>query len=80
MTTSELKEVLLWCIGLNYAVLLVWFCVFVYAHDRLYRLHVRWFKLSIETFDSLHYVGMSIYKIGVILLNLAPLIALYLSR
>ncbi len=79
MTASEIREVLLWCIGINYAVLLVWFGVFVYAHDWMYQLHARWFKLSVETFDALHYVGMSIYKIGVILLNLVPFIALYLS-
>jgi hypothetical protein len=61
-------------------VLLVWFGVFVYAHDWMYRLHTRWFKLWVKTFDALHYVGMSLYKIGIILLNLVPLVALYLSR
>jgi hypothetical protein len=76
---SDIKEVLLWCAGINYGVLLVWFGVFVYAHDWMYRLHTRWFKLSAETFDALHYAGLSIYKIGIILLNLVPLIALYLS-
>jgi hypothetical protein len=79
MTTSEIKGVLLWCVGINYGVLLVWFGVFVYAHDWMYRLHTRWFKLSVENFDALHYLGISIYKIGIILLNLVPLIALYLS-
>jgi len=79
MPTSEAKEILLWCVGINYGVMLVWFGVFVYAHDWMYRLHTRWFKLSVETFDTLHYAGLSIYKIGVILLNLVPLVALYLS-
>jgi hypothetical protein len=60
-------------------VLLVWFGVFVYAHDWMYRLHTRWFKLSGETFDALHYAGLSIYKIGIILFNLVPLVALSLS-
>ncbi len=79
MSLNEIKDVLFWCAGLNYAVLLVWFGVFVLAHDWMYRLHTRWFTLSVETFDSLHYAGLSIYKIGVILLNLIPLAALYLS-
>jgi hypothetical protein len=61
-------------------VLLVWFGVFVYAHDWMYRLHTRWFKLSVETFDAIHYSGLAIYKIGVILFNLVPLIALCLSK
>jgi len=80
MTSSELKEVLLWCVGINYGVLLIWFGVFVLAHGWMYRLHTRWFKLSVEAFDALHYGGMSVYKIGVILLNLVPLVALYVSR
>ena len=79
MATNEIKGFLLWCVGINYGVMLVWFGVFVCGHDWMYRLHSRWFKLSVETFDALHYAGLSIYKIGVILLNLVPLVALYLS-
>ena len=45
----------------------------------MYRLHARWFKLSVEAFDTMHYAGLSLYKIGVILFNLVPLIALCLS-
>ena len=80
MTSSEIRDFLLWSVAINYGVLLVWFGVFVFAHDWMYRLHGRWFKLQVETFDALHYAGMSVYKIGVMLLNLAPLIALCLLR
>jgi hypothetical protein len=52
--------------------------VFVFAHDWMYRLHSRWFKLSVETFDAMHYAGLSVYKIGIILLTLVPLIAVWL--
>ena len=76
MTINELKEFLLWSTAINYGVLFLWFGVFVFAHDWLYQMHTRWFKLSVETFDALHYVGVSIYKIGVVLLNLVPLIVL----
>ena len=79
MTTSAIKDVLLWGVGINYGVLLVWFGAFVYAHDGMYRLHTRWFKLSVETFDAIHYAGLATYKIGILLFNLVPLIALYLS-
>jgi hypothetical protein len=40
-------------------------------------LHSRWFRLSVETFDALHYAGMALFKIGIFLLNVTPLIALY---
>ena len=79
MTTHEIREFLLWSLAINYVNLLVWFSAFVYAHGWMYRLHTRWFKLSVETFDAIHYAGMSVYKIGVLLLNLAPFAALYLS-
>jgi hypothetical protein len=35
------------------------------------RIHGRWFRLFREQFDTLHYAGMSIFKIGIILFNLA---------
>jgi len=75
----EIKTVLLWGVGLNYLFLIIWFGVFVFAHDWMYRLHGRWFKLSVETFDSIHYAGLAGYKIGIFLLNLVPLIALWLA-
>jgi len=79
MTTHAIKELLLWSLGINYAVLLIWFGAFVCAHDLMYRLHTRWFKISVETFDAIHYGSMAVYKIGVLLLNLVPLAALYLT-
>jgi hypothetical protein len=42
----------------------------------MFRLHGRWFRLSAEHFDTVHYGGMAVYKIGVLLFNLAPYAAL----
>ena len=78
MTTNEIKNILLWSVGINYVVLFIWFGAFVFAHDWMYRMHGRWFKLSVETFDAIHYAGLSVYKIGIILFNLVPMVALYL--
>jgi hypothetical protein len=77
MSSHEIELALLWSAGMNYAVLLVWFGVFVLAHDWLYRLHGRWFKISVDAFDAIHYAGLAIYKIGVLLFNLVPLFALW---
>ena len=76
MSLIELKHLLLISTLLNYAIVTVWFLVFVYGHEALYRLHTRWFRLSPQDFDKIHYSAMAIYKIGVLLLNLVPLIAL----
>lgn len=78
MSTQEIKNILLWCAGLNYGLLIIWFGAFVFAHDWLYRLHARWFKLPVETFDAIHYAGLTVYKIGILLFNVVPLVALWL--
>jgi hypothetical protein len=36
------------------------------------------FRLSNEQFDAIHYTGMSIYKIGILLFNLVPLVVLFI--
>ena len=76
MTIDHLLSFLGWCAGINYAILLVWFGVFCWAHDWLYRMHSRWFKLSVEAFDALNYAGVAIYKIGIMLFVMVPLLAL----
>ena len=76
MAVAEIRAILLWSVGINYSILFAWFAAFCVAHGTIYRLHSRWFKLSVETFDAIHYAGMSIYKVGILLLNLVPLLAL----
>ena len=76
MTITVTRNFFLWCTVINYGVLLVWFLVFVFAHDWMFRIHGRWFRLPRDQFDALHYAGMSILKIGIILFNLVPLIVL----
>jgi hypothetical protein len=79
MTVPEINHMLAWCTGINYAILLFWVALFVCAHDWMYRLHLRWFKLSREVFDALNWGAIAAYKLGIILLNLVPLVALYLA-
>jgi hypothetical protein len=76
MSIELTRYFLLWCTVINYGVLLVWFLVFVFAHNWIQRLHGRWFRLSNDQFDSLHYAGMAIYKIGILLFNLVPFVVL----
>jgi len=59
MTTTDITDFLLWCVGINYGFLLFWFGVFAFAHDRMYRLHSRWLRLSVETFDAIHFIKAS---------------------
>ncbi|MEA3188734.1 MAG: hypothetical protein QOD99_2564 [Chthoniobacter sp.] len=79
MTLELLKSVLGWCTIINLGILYLWFGVFVFAHDRLFRLHGRWFKIPVEKFDEIHYGNMARFKIGIILLNLVPYFALRIA-
>ena len=65
-----------YCALLNYAVLSIWFLVFVCARDRVYRLHSVWFRLSDSQFDAIHYGGMAFYKLTVLIFNVAPYLVL----
>jgi uncharacterized protein DUF6868 len=80
MNIETVRRVLLWCTIINYGILLVWFLLFMLAHNWMYQFHGRWFQLSVEQFDMLHYAGMSVYKLGIILLNLVPYIALRICQ
>ena len=71
-------HLLIWCTVINYVLLLVWFGLFVFAHDALYRLHSRWFKVSVEQYDLANLLGMAVYKVGIVLFCLVPLIAMHL--
>ena len=76
MNSDFLAQFLLWSLAINYAILLTWFIVFVAARNWLRALHSRWFRLSEPAFDAIHYGGMAAYKIGILLFNLVPLLAL----
>ncbi len=76
MTVEMIRETLLWCTIFNVGMLIVWFLGFLLLHDLIHRLHGKWFKLSVEQFDAIHYAGMAFYKIAIFMFNLVPYIAL----
>jgi hypothetical protein len=76
MNVEFARSFLGWCTIINYTILIVWFIAFMAARDSLHRLHQRWFRLSNEQLDAVHYGGMAIYKLGIMLFNLVPYIAL----
>jgi hypothetical protein len=62
MSLDVLRGLLLWCAIINYGV--------------FYRFHGQWVPMPVEQFNALHYGGMAIYKIGVLLFNVVPYVAL----
>lgn len=76
MTIEVIRGALAWCTVINWGLLLWWFLFFTLAHDWIYRFHSKWFDVSVDKFDAIHYAGMGIFKIGIILFNLVPYLAL----
>ncbi len=76
MSIEVTRNLLLWSTIINWGILLVWFLIFAFAHDWIQGIHGRWFRLSRDQFDAIHYAVMGIFKIGIILFNLVPYIVL----
>lgn len=76
MTLELVRHILAWCTIINLGILLWWFLFYTLAHEWVYHFHGRWFKLTKEQFDTIQYVGMAVYKIGIILFNIVPYISL----
>lgn len=79
MNAHETRTFLLWCLGCNYVILLIWFSAFRFGHGWMFQLHGRWYRLSREQFDGIHYLLMGVYKIGIFLFNLVPWFVLWLA-
>ncbi len=76
MSVETVRDALLWCAVINYGMLLWWFVFFRFGHAGMLRLHGRWFSVSADRFDAIHYALMGMYKVGILLFNLVPYIAL----
>ena len=76
MNVDFVRDVFLWCTVINYGMLIFWALMFIIAREWMYQLHGRWFRLSTDQFDAIHYAGMAIYKIGIFLFCLVPYVAL----
>jgi len=76
VTVESIRDVLAWCAVINIGLLLWWFLFFTLAHDWMFHLHARWFKVSVEKFDAIHYAGMAFFKICIWLFSIVPYLAL----
>ena len=76
MSIEVTRNLLLWSTIINWGILLVWWLFVSVAHDWIQGIYGRWFRLSRDQFDAIHYAVMGIFKIGIILFNLVPYVAL----
>ena len=76
MTLEVTRSMLAWCSVINIGLLLLWYLFFLLAHDWMHRIHSKWFTIPVDRFDGIHYGGLGLFKIGILLFNLVPYLAL----
>ena len=79
MDIPTLKTFLLWAAVLNIAIQLWWFLFLVFARGWVYRMHTKWFPISEQQFNSLHYGGLMLLKISTFFFYICPYIALCIA-
>ena len=76
MTIEIVRNTLLYCTVINFAMLALWGLLSLLPHEWVYRAAGRVFRLSAEQLDAISVAGMLLYKLGILLFNLAPYLAL----
>ncbi len=76
MTIDFSREFLGWCVVINFGLLMWWLAMIIFARDWVHKMHGRWFRLTAEQFDLVHYAGMAFFKIAIFLFNVVPYVAL----
>ena len=79
MSIETVRNALLWCSVIDYAVLLLWFLILILPHQWMYRLSGSPFHLTAEQFDALNLAGIMLFKLLIIIFNLVPYIALRIA-
>ncbi len=76
MTVELLKGTLAWSAVLNMGILLWWFLFMTLAGDWVFKMHSRFYKIRRDHFDTIHYAGMTFYKICIFTFFIVPYLAL----
>ncbi len=78
MNIEQIRDALLYCTIINFALLWLWALLYLLPHDWWYRAANRMFHLSAEQLDTISLAGIIFYKLGIVLFNLVPYLALRL--
>jgi hypothetical protein len=78
MVLELICNLLAWCTLINFVLLIFWVAIFYLAHDCVYNLTAKCFKLEISkgSFDIINYSGIGLFKMFIIMFNLVPYIVL----
>ena len=80
MNPEELRSFFGWMTIINVAFLLYWWLVIAKFRKAVYRMHRKWFPITDDQFNGIHYGGMAVFKLAITLLNFAPWLALTIMQ
>ena len=80
MTIDTFHNMLQWSTLISIVCMLIWLSLITFARNFLFRLYGSKLKISMEQFDVIHYSAITIFKILIVVFNIAPLLALYIIR
>ena len=80
MTIDTFHNMLQWSTLISIVCMFIWLSLITFARNFLFRLYSSKLKISMEQFDVIHYSAITIFKILIVVFNIAPLLALYIIR
>ena len=78
MAIETVRNVFAWCLVINFALIILWLILFVLAHEWIYRVHNRMFKVSSDAFYAINYGGIGLYKMIIFVFIFIPYIAMHI--
>ncbi len=76
MTLEVIRDMLAWSAVINLVILIFWALFYAAARGVILKFHGGIFNLTLEQLNKIHYQGIMLFKIGIILFNIAPYLAL----
>ena len=76
MDLRHVRALLGWSFLLGAGLLLVWWAMVVLVGDWMFGVHGHWFGISRTAFAALHYGGMGLLKILIVVFFLIPYLSL----
>ena len=76
MTVENILAVLGWCMVINFSILMIWALAMMLAPNVIYRTQSLVTSISREEFGLIIYKLMGLYKLGIMLFNFAPYVAI----
>lgn len=73
---ETVANILLWCMGLGFLLLLLWFGAYLLLPGVIYQQHGQLFDLTPHEINLIHYGGMAFVKLCVLLFFAFPYLAI----